>query len=327
MEYTIGIYGGAREISRHSDARVYRVENETGSGEICAYRVFDGIELYYNSLCMEYCCKNQQTEAGIIEINHCLYGRYECDFGETSCCYMTPNDMSIAPLTRKKSFSCFPLGVYGGITILIDFAALSPEFVQTAGALGIRLEEIRCYICEENRCCVMRAAPETEHIFSELYSVDEARRSGYIKLKTLELLLFLSDTDSYASALPARYLNRARIERAKETAALVTRDLSRRYTIDELARRAGVSPTALKNDFRGVFGSGIYAYLRAYRMHAAQKLLSESQLSVAELAARVGYENPNKFSSAFKSFFGLTPTEYKSALKTGARLDSFSSVR
>ena len=40
-------------------------------------------------------------------------------------------------------------------------------------------------------------------------------------------------------------------------------------------------------------------------------MLREGQLSVAEIAAKIGYINPNKFTSAFCSEYKMTPTEYK----------------
>ena len=49
--------------------------------------------------------------------------------------------------------------------------------------LGIDLEKIHTYICKENRCCIMRANPSVEHIFSEMYHVREKRKAGYMKVK------------------------------------------------------------------------------------------------------------------------------------------------
>ena len=34
-------------------------------------------------------------------------------------------------------------------------------------------------------------------------------------------------------------------------------------------------------------------------------------LSVGEIATEIGYTNPNKFTSAFRGEYGMTPTEYK----------------
>ena len=43
----------------------------------------------------------------------------------------------------------------------------------------------------------------------------------------------------------------------------------------------------------------------------AQKLLTETDSTIAEIAHQIGYENPNKFSSAFRQSFGMTPTQYR----------------
>lgn len=63
--------------------------------------------------------------------------------------------------------------------------------------------------------------------------------------------------------------------------------------------------------------TSLYAYLREYRLQTAQKLLTETDASIAEIAHRVGYENPNKFSSAFRQIFGMTPTEYRKRCPIG----------
>ena len=48
-------------------------------------------------------------------------------------------------------------------------------------------------------------------------------------------------------------------------------------------------------------------------MQVAARWLVETELSVAEIAGRLGYENPNKFSSAFKRVIGETPSAYRRA--------------
>lgn len=83
------------------------------------------------------------------------------------------------------------------------------------------------------------------------------------------------------------------------------------YTIEELAERFEISPTSLKKCFKEMYGVPIYTYCRTYRLQIAEKMLREGQLSVAEIAAKIGYINPNKFTSAFCSEYKMTPTEYK----------------
>lgn len=293
------------------DCKVYKLSNETGTGRITAYQVFTGIELYYNDMHMAYCNQNQATAKNMIEINHCCIGRYECNFGENGCCYMAAGDLSIGSVMKKKSFSAFPLSHYHGITIIVDLDELLPEVRQIMKLLNIDLNYIQKYICEDNRLCIMRANPSIEHIFSELYHVREQRKPGYMKIKMLELLLFLSDLDEVKEVTQTDYYNQKQVKLIKEVAAFITKDLTKHYTIEQLSERFGISTTTLKKCFRGVYGTSVYAYLRTYRLQIAQKMLIETGLQITEIANKIGYENPNKFTSAFREVYGISPTEFR----------------
>jgi len=163
----------------------------------------------------------------------------------------------------------------------------------------------------------MRANPSVEHIFSELYHVREKRKASYMKVKILELLLFLSDLDTAEELVQTDYYSSNQVKLIKEIAAFITDDLTKHYTIEQLAQKFHISSTALKRCFRGVYGSSVYAYLRTYRMQVAEGLLKESVLPVTEIAAKVGYGNPNKFTSAFKSVYGIPPTVLRKSVQTG----------
>lgn len=318
------LYGDTQESKDRAGVgcKVYQLSNETGTGTLTVYQVFTGIELYYNDIHMAYCNKNQDTAKNVIEINHCLTGRYECSFGKNSCCYMAAGDLSIGSLMRKKSASSFPLCHYHGITIVINLDRLLPEVRQIMELLGIDLNYIQKYICEDNRCCIMRANPSIEHIFSELYHVREQRKPGYMKVKMLELLLFLSDLNTAEEVLQTDYYSRNQVAMAKAVAAYITEDLTVHHTIGQLSQKFEISATSLKKCFHGIYGTSVYSYLRTYRLQAAQKMLLETNLMVTEIAARIGYENPNKFSTAFKMAYGITPTDFRK----GIQMDSSASV-
>jgi AraC-like DNA-binding protein len=48
-------------------------------------------------------------------------------------------------------------------------------------------------------------------------------------------------------------------------------------------------------------------------MQAALKLLQETRLSIGDVAARVGYDEPSNFTVAFKKHFALLPSEVRAA--------------
>lgn len=298
-------------------AQTVCVSNESGEGRVTIETVFPGVELCYNDMHLAWCNQDQPQKRNVIEINHCRVGRYECSFGENSCCYLAAGDFAVSAGARKKSASCFPLRHYHGITLLLDLDAIPPETQRWMAEFGIELGRLRQYICTENRCCILRADPEVERIVSELYAVRPPEKPGARKLKVLELLLFLCGLDARAQVQQSAYFNRDQVECAKHVAALLTQDLREHRTIEQLAQAVGLSPTALKSCFKGVYGSSIYAYLRGYRLQTAQKLLAETDDSIVEIAHRVGYENPNKFSTAFRQVYGLTPTAYRKGCPNG----------
>ena len=53
-----------------------------------------------------------------------------------------------------------------------------------------------------------------------------------------------------------------------------------------------------------------------------QKIVAGNRVSVTEIASKIGYENPNKFTSAFKETYGSSPTEFRKSV----RLDRSGSV-
>ncbi len=107
------------------------------------------------------------------------------------------------------------------------------------------------------------------------------------------------------------HFSEAQIGVIKQIHAFLVENFSEHYTIDELSERFEISPTVMKKCFKGVYGDSIYSYMKLYRLQIAERLLRESPLTVGEIAARIGYLNPNKFTSAFHAVYGVPPTIYR----------------
>jgi transcriptional regulator GlxA family with amidase domain len=58
------------------------------------------------------------------------------------------------------------------------------------------------------------------------------------------------------------------------------------------------------------------AYLQMIRIAAARQMLEESATSVQRIGSMVGYNDPAFFRQVFKRHIGLTPTEYRSRLRS-----------
>ncbi|MCZ8516941.1 response regulator [Paenibacillus filicis] len=89
-------------------------------------------------------------------------------------------------------------------------------------------------------------------------------------------------------------------------------------TLQQLAELAGVHPNYLTQTFRKITGLSCMQYLARLRMEKAKALLHQTELKICDIAERVGYENPLYFSSYFKKWVGVNPSDYKDGMGTYA---------
>jgi AraC family transcriptional regulator len=102
-----------------------------------------------------------------------------------------------------------------------------------------------------------------------------------------------------------------RIRRAVE---LMQARLGEDLSLDEMAAAAYLSPFHFARLFKKLTGATPHSYLAGLRASEAQKLLARNDLSVTQIAARVGYASPSHFTKAFRQATGLTPREFRAAL-------------
>ncbi len=309
---SIDLYGAFASENDAADGSCssFHLENESGTGDIAIYRVFPGIELIYNDMHMAYCNKNQQPAMHVMEINYCKEGRCECLFDRSRYCYMSAGDLSFCSLHENAHQSEFPTAHYHGVTVTVDFSAITADMEKVLELLEVNISRIRA-LSQAEEFTIIRADPTIEHIFSELYKVPATIRWGYIRVKVLELLLILTGLDPAGNSGKRTYFPSAQIEIIKQIHSFLVEHFSEHYTIEELSERFNISPTVMKKCFRGVYGDSVYSYMKKYRLQVAERLLKESRATVGEIALQVGYLNPNKFTSAFCAEYGVPPTAYR----------------
>lgn len=308
---SINLYGAAvREKGKDDTCDRFHLENESGVGDITLYHVFPGIELVYNDMHMAYCNKEQKPASDVMEINYCREGRSECLFGEHEYCYMSAGDLSFCSLQENSHQSEFPTAHYHGITVTVDFSGITDEMKKVLELLSVDLQRIR-KLAQMQDFTIIRANQTIKHIFSELYTVPEKLRQGYIRVKILEILLVLTGLEPQSTPSDHVRFSEVQIRVIKEIHAFLVEHFEEHYTIDELSERFEMSPTVMKKCFKGVYGDSIYSYMKTYRLQVAERLLKESDLTVGEIAAKAGYLNPNKFTSAFRAEYGMPPTTYR----------------
>ncbi|MEX3011114.1 GlxA family transcriptional regulator [Hoeflea sp. TYP-13] len=85
-----------------------------------------------------------------------------------------------------------------------------------------------------------------------------------------------------------------------------------------LAEDVGMSPRNFSRRFKQVTNESPHDYLRRVRMEAAKDLFRDRDLSLSEIADRVGYRDPGSFMKAFRKETGLTPGEFRDQIRQEA---------
>lgn len=303
-----------QRIAIKDGGSVFKVNNGTGEGVITHFEILPGIELFYNDFHMsDGQNQNKLPHPDVLEINHCREGRFECEFGSGDYQYVGAGDLAINRLINETTSTYFPMSHYHGISITIDLFRATETLKKIEEAMDIKIDvfSLADEYCGKGTCVVLRNSRELEHIFSELYSVEPQIMAYYLKAKVLELLMILDQIPLNKKQKEQRYFVRNQVRIIKKIHAYMTEDLRRHDTLQELSRKFNIPLTTMKDCFKGVYGCSLYSYMKSYRMQAATVLLKNTSESVTEIAAKLGYDNPSKFSEAFKKKFAESPSEFR----------------
>jgi AraC family transcriptional regulator, arabinose operon regulatory protein len=91
----------------------------------------------------------------------------------------------------------------------------------------------------------------------------------------------------------------------------IEENLARPISLEDLAARVFLDPVYFSNLFCKVMGRPPIQYVNLRRVHRAREMLLFSDLPVAEIGARTGFEDPFYFSRVFSRLEGISPAQYR----------------
>jgi transcriptional regulator GlxA family with amidase domain len=102
-------------------------------------------------------------------------------------------------------------------------------------------------------------------------------------------------------------------ERVRRALLIMEQNLGEPLTMDEVARRVGLSPRQLERRFQHVTGASPTAAYRKLRLRYASWLLNNTALSVTEVAIEAGFADGAHFSRQFRDAYGHPPSQHRPA--------------
>ena len=99
----------------------------------------------------------------------------------------------------------------------------------------------------------------------------------------------------------------------------VEANLASMPTLAEIARRVGTHEKRLTKAFRLQTGMSVFEFVREQRLGLARRLLTQTPLGIADIAAEAGFSSAANFATAFKAGLGTSPSEYRAQLSARQR--------
>ena len=152
-------------------------------------------------------------------------------------------------------------------------------------------------------------------LFEEIARLNTEKPFGYeAEIQCNVFKLFLNFHRSLSSDVDERVLLSPKHQKIYEVVEYISANMGSITSRDELCAHFFISKYYLCHSFKEVTGLSVMAFLNMTRVLRACVLLSEGQLSVAQIAKAVGLGSVPHFTDVFKRIEGVTPHEYRRQL-------------
>jgi AraC-like DNA-binding protein len=99
-----------------------------------------------------------------------------------------------------------------------------------------------------------------------------------------------------------------------EAEKILVADPGRQLTITALALEVGINTFKLRVGFKQLFNTTIHQYRLDLRLNVAVKLLSETDLTISEIAYKTGFDSRDGFTRCFRRKYQESPREWRKAI-------------
>ena len=101
----------------------------------------------------------------------------------------------------------------------------------------------------------------------------------------------------------------------------IRNNLRQNISVEHVANSVGLSRSQLFREFKQIYGKSPREIIALMRNEEAQRLLTNSSLTLAEIAEACGYANKSHFCTAFRRICGISPTNFRKSIVDEMRCD------
>ena len=226
--------------------------------------------------------------------NHILNGQHQ-ELGEKTLCLIRPQD--------RHQFTPLP----GERCIHINLPVKQEKLAELCAAVGTTLPELlqaprRQLRLEDIDFAMFKQSAREINLLRETGAADSFSVM-IIRQMILNALVILEKQRAGISSSAPEWLRQVlRRIHSPEYISCQTSDIY---------RLAGYSPPVVIRSFRQYTGETVVSYLTKAKMESAKRLLTSTELTVLDIAGRLGYGSVSHFNKLFRGSTGMSPGEYR----------------
>ncbi len=208
--------------------------------------------------------------------------------------------------TRAIVMSFMPEFVYAPGSPACDYTFLLPFYTKRDGHAHI----LRA--TDELAVPVYRAVSE---LLQRYFRSGETHFQSGCKASFLEILYHMARRFQEAEVLRSEFVQRRQqAERLARLFEYVRINYAERITVEQAMKLVHMSQSQFMKVFKKVSGMTFVAHVTRVRINQSLRLLRETDLTIAEIAARTGFPDQSYFDRRFKQAFGKSPRQYRAEL-------------
>jgi len=125
------------------------------------------------------------------------------------------------------------------------------------------------------------------------------------------LILRVAEKESHAEVIN----NSRKASLVVAVEEFVEKNLEAAIQLKDIASAVFVSPSHLSRTFKQLTGKSIVDYLQEVRLNKAEKMLRNTDLTITEIAGKVGFNDAAYFATCFKNHMDITPIKFRKKYK------------
>lgn len=232
------------------------------------------------------------------------YGQNYYDFGEGGLVFTSPNQIFESPSSNHTS----------GSLLLIH-----PDFLLSY-PLAKKIKEYGFFSYAANEALHL-SGKEKETILALFHSIDDELNSRIddfsqdVMVAQVELLLNYCNRFYKRQFITRKYVNKDVLIKLEEILDDYFNDdksaIEGIPTVQWLAESLNISPSYLSDMLRSLTGQNAQQHIHNKLVEKAKEKLSTTNLSISEIAYKLGFEHPQSLSRLFKNKSGFSPFEFR----------------